>query len=80
MSQPVTVRAQMQDGTIVTEHVCTFDQFVAVVLPLRRDPACSAVRWHADDDPTTALAIREEEVRTLAAIAGRRRAEAIAVA
>ena len=75
MSQPTVIRAQMIDGTIIRETVCTFDAFLAVVLPLRRDPCCTVVRWHRASDRQAATEIREAELRALAVLTARARAE-----
>ncbi len=55
MQPPVTVVAEMADGSAIVEHVADFAAFIAVVLPFRRDPECLRVTWH----PTPALALRE---------------------
>ena len=47
MQPPVTIVAEMLDGSTIVEHVATFAAFVAIVLPLRRDPDCLRVTWHA---------------------------------
>ena len=53
MQPPLTIVAEMEDGTCLVEHVATFAAFIAVVLPFRRDPDCLRVTWH-----TTPAAIR----------------------
>ena len=47
MQPPVTIVAEMEDGSTIVEHVATFAAFIAIVLPLRRDPECVRVTWHA---------------------------------
>lgn len=51
--RPVTIVAEMQDGTCIVEHVRTFEDFTAIVLPFRADAECVRLTWHdaiADDE------------------------------
>jgi len=48
MTLPVVIYADMADGSVLVEHAADFRQFVAIVLPLRRDPECVAVEWRQD--------------------------------
>ena len=41
----ILISALMADGTSLHESVTDFAGFVAVVLPLRRDPECQWVQW-----------------------------------
>ena len=55
MQPPVTIVAEMSDGTMLVEHVADFAAFVAVALPFRRDSECRRPTWHT----TPALAAEE---------------------
>ena len=54
MEFPLEIQARMADGSTFIEHADDFAQFVAIVLPLRRDSECAYVVWN----PVAVLARR----------------------
>ena len=60
MTAPVYIFADMADGSTLVEYAADFRQFVAIVLPLRRDSECVAVEWRQDRSPRDTRGDAEE--------------------
>lgn len=55
MQPPITIIAEMRDGTCIVEDVASFEDFTAIALPLWHDSECIKLTWQEAPPPETVV-------------------------